>query len=153
MEAANAKQEALIADLQDKNEKLAVTKQKLTSELAEKCQKLDEKAEQLKAIEQKMDELAKNLSKIGFDEMKERVRDIHRMSMPGYLPPSVEETAEPLLSVVPPKKSVSTSSRIKTATKRERRLSGPEVCEQRNVTLRNKPANPPTKPTSMPRKK
>ena len=68
LEAANAKQEALIADLQDKNEKLAVTNQKLTSELAEKCQKLDEKAEQLKAIEQKMDELAKNLSTIGFDK-------------------------------------------------------------------------------------
>ena len=68
LEAANAKQEALIADLKDKNEKLAVTNQKLTSELAEVHLKLDEKAEQLKAIEQKMDELAKNLSTIGFDK-------------------------------------------------------------------------------------
>lgn len=68
LEAAYAKQEALIAELQDKNEKLAVTNQKLTSELAEKCQKHDEKVDQLKAIEHKPAELAKKLSTIGFDK-------------------------------------------------------------------------------------
>ena len=152
LKAANAKQEALIAKLQDKNEKLAVTNQKLTSELEEKCQKLDEKAEQLKAIEQKMDEVIKTLT-FYFDEIKEHARDIHQMSMPGYLPLSVEETAESLLSVVPPKKPGSASSQIKAATKREHHTSGPETYEQRNVTLRNRPSIPPTKPTSIPRRK
>ena len=93
--------------------------------------------------------VARNLFKMNFDETKELFRDIHRMSMS----PSVEETAETLLSVVPPKKPGSASSQIKAATKREHHTSGPETYEQRNVTLRNRPSIPPTKPTSMPRRK
>ena len=128
MEAANAKQEARIAELQQKD---------------------DAKTKKLEAIERMTAGIARKLFRMNFDETKKLFKDIHRMS----LSPSVEETAEPLPSVVPPKKPASASSEIKAATKKERHTKGPETYEQRNVTLRNRPPIPPTKPTSMPRRK
>lgn len=145
--------EADKADLQDRNEKLLMSNQKLSSELAEQCLKNELKDDQLRRIQLMTAETVEKLSKMGFDDIMETFRNIHRISMPGYVPPSEEETTEQLLSVATTKKPVSTPSRIKTATKRERRTPGSETNQQKNVTLWNRPAIPPSKPTSLHKRK
>lgn len=138
------------AELQDKNEKLAMRNQKLSCELAEQRLKEGLKDDQLRQIEQKTVEAIEKLSKMGFDAIMEMLRNIHKISMPGYMASPEEETAEQLLSVPTPKKPVSSPSQVKAGPKRERRTSGPDTGQQKNVTLRNRP---PTKPTSMQKRK
>lgn len=154
MEGAIAKHEEDNADLRQRNEDNHDTIQKLRGEVADLHHKDDTKAQQLKAINEMAAEASENLlNKMTIADIKDCFRKIRQQSMPGYVPSPVEETVEQLQPFATPKKVVSTPSRIKTATKRERRPSGPEACEQRNVTLRNRPAIPTTKPTSMPAKK
>ena len=153
MEAVIAQLEAANADLRQRNEENRDRLQKLNGEMADLHQKYVAKAEQLKAIEQMTAEASENLLKMSFDDIKEYFRQTRQLSIPGYVPPPGEETEEQLLPMATPKKVISTSSRIKTATKRERHFLGPETCQQKNVILRNRPAITHTKSTSMPRKK
>lgn len=144
--------EAEIADLRDKNEKLLMSNQKLKSELAEQRSKVDLKDDQLRKIERMTAETVEKLLKMRFDDIMESVRSVHQISMQGYLPTPVEETTENMLSVAA-SKPVSTPSRIKTATKRERRTPGSETSQQKNVTRWNRQTIPATKPTSLHKRK
>ena len=154
MEGIIAQQEADNAELRHRNEENTENIEKLTSELAEQRLKDSAKAEQLKAIEQMTAEAAENQSKMSFDDMKEFLKRIRQLSMPGNLPLSVEEsTAEQQLSAATPKKPVSTSFQAKLVAKKERRPLAPETVQPKCPAQRTRPAIAPPKPVSMPRKR
>ena len=139
------------AELRHRNEENTENIEKLNSELAEQRLKDSAKAEQLKAIEQMTAEAAENQSKMSFDDMKEFLKKIRQLSMPGNLPLSVEEsTAEQQLPAATPKKPVSTSFQAKLVAKKERR---PETVQPKCSAQRTRPAIAPPKPVSMPRKR
>lgn len=140
--------EVVNAELRSKNEEKSECIQRLNSDVVAKT-------EQLKGIEQMTAEVPENLSKMSFDDIKKLIKAIHRKSMPGYLPTSVEETAEQQVPAATPKKPISTSFRVKTATKREHRPLGQESSQQKSIALRNKATSTgtTTKPQSMAKKK
>lgn len=91
--------------------------------------KKDAKDEQLKGIQQMAAKVIEMLSKMCFDEIEAPLRKIYQMSMPGYLPQLVEETAEQQLPAAPPKLSTTTYPCGKTAIEGEM----PETYQQRSA--------------------
>lgn len=117
--------------------------------MADLQQKDEQKAQQLKDIEEMTANASEKLLKMSYEDIKEFLRKIREVSMPDYLPSPQEETTESQQSSTPPKKS----TRVKSGTKKAGRTVGPETVQPKNAALRNRPAIPPGKPTGIPRKK